>query len=102
MLAIIEQHLPRIERLCREHKVRRLELFGSAARDDFDPNRSDLDFFVEFEELGGKGSWRRFMGLKLGLESLLGRPVDLVEPKAISNPYFQLVANRHRALIYAA
>jgi hypothetical protein len=42
------------------------------------------------------------MGFKLGLESLLGRSVDLVEPKAIANPYFALVANQHRALIYAA
>jgi len=102
MLAIIEQHLPRIEALCREYKVARLELFGSAARGDFDATRSDLDFFVEFTDLGWKGSFKRFMGLKLDLERLFGRSIDLVEPKAIVNPYFAMVANRHRALIYAA
>jgi len=102
MLAIIEQHLPAIEAPCREHHVARLELFGSPARGDFDPTRSDLDFFVEFAGLGWKGSFKRFMGLKLALETLFGRSVDLVEPKAIVNPYFAMVANRHRALIYAA
>jgi predicted nucleotidyltransferase len=102
MLPMILQNLPQIQCLCREHSVHRLELFGSAARGNFDPNRSDLDFFVEFENLGWKGSFRRFMGLKLGLEDLFGRSVDLVETKTVANPYFQLVANRHRALVYAA
>ncbi len=102
MLLLIEQHLPRIEQLCREYHVRRLELFGSGAREDFDPGRSDLDFFVEFEDLGWKGSFRRYMGLKLALEDLLGRPIDLVEPTAVTNPYFQIVAYRQRALVYAA
>jgi uncharacterized protein len=102
MLATIEQHLPAIEALCREHQVARLDLFGSAARGDFDPSRSDLDFFVEFADLGWKGSFKRFMGLKLALEALFGRSVELVEPHAIVNPYFAVVANRHRALIYAA
>jgi predicted nucleotidyltransferase len=102
MLPFIEQDLPRIEALCRKYNVARLELFGSAARGDFDPARSDLDFFVEFTDLGWKGSFKRFMGLKLDLEELFGRPIDLIEPKAIVNPYFAMVANRHRALIYAA
>ena len=52
---------------------------------------------MEFRDLGWKGSFKRFMGLKLDLERLLGRTIDLVEPKAIVNPYFALVANRHRA-----
>jgi predicted nucleotidyltransferase len=102
MLPIIEQHLTEVAALCREHRVARLELFGSAARGDFDPARSDLDFLVDFTDLGWKGSFKRFMGLKLDLERLFGCSVDLVEPKAIVNPYFAMVANRHRALIYAA
>jgi predicted nucleotidyltransferase len=102
MLPPIEEHRPQIEALCRQYCVVRLELFGSAARGDFDPEHSDLDFFVDFEDLGWKGSFRRYMGLKIDLEELLGRPVDLVEPKAIANPYFALVANRYRTLVYAA
>jgi len=97
---LIAQHHGEIERLCRTYRVNRLEVFGSSARGDFDPASSDIDFLVEFEELGWKGSFKRYMGLKLDLEALLGRSVDLVEPKAIVNPYFALVANRHRDLVY--
>ena len=72
------------------------------ARETFDTAASDLDFFVDFEDLGWRGSFKRFMGFKLELEDLLGRPVDLVEPKAIANPYFAQVANEQRVLVYAA
>ena len=34
--------------LCRKHHVRRLSVFGSAARDDFDPDSSDVDVLVTF------------------------------------------------------
>ena len=102
MLAVIEQNRTRIEALCQEYQVARLKLFGSAARGDFDPSRSDLDFFVEFKDPGWKESFKRFMGLKLDLETLFDRSVDLVEPKAVVNPYFAAVANRYRAPIYAA
>jgi predicted nucleotidyltransferase len=98
----IEQHRPQIESLCREFGVTRLELFGSAARGDFDPATSDYDFFVEFEDRGWKGSFKRYMGLKLALEDLLRRQVDLVEPTATLNPYFAEVANRYRDMVYAA
>jgi uncharacterized protein len=102
MIDLLEQHRPQIAQLCQRFRVRRLELFGSAARGDFDPATIDLDFFVEFEDLGWKGSFRRYMGLKLALEELLGRPVDLVEPHAVVNPYFLPVAQKHRSLVYAA
>jgi uncharacterized protein len=97
----VEQLRQEIYGLCRTYDVMRLELFGSAARDQDDPRRSDYDFLVEFRDLGWKGSFKRYMGLKLALEDLLGRPVDLVEPTAIRNPYFAQVVNRDRLLIYA-
>jgi uncharacterized protein len=102
VLTLIEQHRPQIEQLCRKCHVTRLELFGSAARGDFDPATSDLDFFVEFEDLGWQGSSKRYFGVLHGLEDLLGRKVDLVERSAVTNPYFFQVADRYRELIYAA
>ena len=45
----IEQKREQLAELCRQHRVLRLTLFGSALREDFDPERSDLDFLVEFE-----------------------------------------------------
>ncbi len=48
MPTLIHDHLDQIEDLCREYRVRRLDVFGPAIRDDFDPGRSDVDFLVEF------------------------------------------------------
>jgi len=102
MLKLITDHLCEIEALCVKYGVRRLELFGSGARGDFDPQTSDLDFFVEFHDLGWRGSFKRYMGLLMGLEDMLGRKVDLVEPDVVTNPYFIRVANKHRQVVYAA
>ena len=49
MIAEISSHREELRELCRRFHVRRLDLFGSAAGDDFDAERSDLDFLVEFE-----------------------------------------------------
>ena len=50
MIADIALHREELRDLCRRFHVRRLEVFGSAARGDFDPARSDIDFLVEFAE----------------------------------------------------
>lgn len=47
----IEEERDQLAKLCRQHGVRRLALFGSALGEDFDPERSDLDFLVEFQPL---------------------------------------------------
>ena len=63
--------------------MRRLDLFGSAARWDFEPDRSDIDLLVEFDrDLREAFSLRTYLGLKEALEELLGRSVDLVESGA--------------------
>ena len=86
----IEQHRDQIADICRRYAVRRLEVFGSAARGtDFNPETSDADFLVEFEPENGMAFLNRFFGLSEALAGLLGRPVDLVEPRAIRNPYIR-------------
>jgi predicted nucleotidyltransferase len=47
MIDEIESHREELRALCRRFHVRRLDLFGSAARGDLDPTRSDFDFLVE-------------------------------------------------------
>jgi uncharacterized protein len=80
----IEQHRAEIGQLCRRYAVRRLEVFGSAARAvDFDPARSDADFPVEFEPESGQPPLEQFFGLADALEQLLGRKVDLLERGAL-------------------
>ena len=46
----IGKHLGQLREFCEQYGVVRLDLFGSAARDDFNEEHSDLDFLVTFEE----------------------------------------------------
>ncbi len=102
MPPIIEQHLSEIAALCRKFEVKHLELFGSAARGDFDVGSSDFDFFVDFASTDWHGAADRWFGLQEGLEALLARKVDLVSLPDAKNPYFLQVANRHKIQLYAA
>lgn len=98
----IAVHQPGIEAICRQYRVRRLDVFGSAARaTDFDPQTSDADFLVEFDPDARPGL-NSYFGAKAALESLLGRPVDLVEAGAVRNPYVLQDIDRCRETIYAA
>ncbi len=71
-----------VAELCREHHVSELLLFGSAARDDFDPRKSDLDFLVEFEADAEVG-FLEFAALQRKLSEQLERKVDLVPKKGL-------------------
>ncbi len=87
--------------LCRQYRVRRLALFGSALRDDFNPLRSDLDFLVEFESLPEGTYAKTYFGLLAALEQLFQRPVDLVEADAVRNPYFRQEIEARQETVYA-
>jgi predicted nucleotidyltransferase len=102
MQAFIEAKQTELESLCRRYHVRRLELFGSAAAGDFEPETSDLDFLVDFEELDPPAYADAYFGLQESLTALYQRPVDLVIPGAVHNPYFLRSIERSRALLYAA
>jgi uncharacterized protein len=91
-----------VERLCREHSVRKLSVFGSAAVGTFNPDKSDFDFLVEFQEMGPVAHKNAYFGLLAGLESLFGRHVDLVEPQAVRNPFVKDSMTRAAETIYAA
>ena len=91
-----------LEDICRRHSVRRLELFGSAARHDFEPERSDLDFLVEFQPIDARLAFDTYFGLKEDLETLFGRTIDLVMSEAVRNPYVRAEIDRDRTLLYAA
>lgn len=102
MLGLIEEKQAALEALCQRYGVQRLDLFGSAARDDFDPDRSDLDFIVEFGPLPPGERGRAFFGLLLALEDLFERRVDLVTLASVQNPYFLQEIAASRRMIYAA
>jgi uncharacterized protein len=100
--SIIESKHAELVELCRQYKVRQLELFGSGVGPRFNPVTSDLDFLVDFETSPPGESARRYFGLLFALQDLFGRDVDLVETVAISNPYFLLSIAKDRVLLYAA
>jgi len=102
MHPLLESHREEVAELCRRRGVIRLELFGSAARDDFDESRSDLDFLVKFDSDPSRPALGSYFGFKSDLESLFHRPVDLVDAEGIRNPYVRASINRDRKLIYAA
>ena|SRR5271165_904553 len=103
MHPLIDQRRAEIVLLCHRYGVRRLEVFGSAARgSDFNPVTSDADFLVDFKPDSSLPPLQQFFGLADALECLLGRPVDLVERGAVRNPFVLAGIEQEREVVYAA
>ena len=102
MQPLIETRRGQLAHLCRTYHVRRLEVFGSATRTDFDPATSDLDFLVEFEPIAPTAYAQAYFSLKEGLEALFNRPVDLVTVTTLNNPYFRASVTASSESVYAA
>lgn len=102
MHQMISERGEELARICARHSVKRLELFGSAATGDFDDKTSDLDFLVEFISCSPQEHYDRYFGLVEDLEALFARHVDLVEARALRNPYFIREVEESRERIYAA
>lgn len=102
MQPIIETRRAEVAGLCRRFHVRRLEVFGSATTERFNPVTSDLDFLVEFEPMAPESYADDYFGLLEALEGLFGKPIDLVSVRAIRNPYFAAGVDATRQTIYAA
>lgn len=101
MIPLISENRDAIAKLCREFRIRKLDVFGSAATGAFDPGSSDIDLIVD---LGGyeRGVSRRYFRFADALEELFGRKVDLMTEEEIKNPYFRESVEEQRANIYEA
>jgi len=101
MIALISDNKDAIAALCRQYGIRKLDVFGSAAIGEFDPDTSDLDFVVD---LGGyePGVSRRFFGFVWALEDLLGVSVNLLTEDSIKNPYLREAIEEQRTRVYEA
>ena len=97
-LAVTEQLEP-LRALCERYGVERLELFGSAARGEFDPARSDLDFIVQMKGRREPGYARCFYEFAEAIEALYGRRVDLLTELMIKNPYFKAEVEKERRVL---
>lgn len=98
-MSLIENHNKDILNLCKAHKVKSLFAFGSVLTDKFN-SESDVDFIVDFENLDVLDYGDNYYNLKFSLENILKRSVDLLEEKAIKNPYFRKTINQNKVLIY--
>jgi hypothetical protein len=98
-MSFIDQYTYIIQQLCAKHKVKKLYAFGSVLTDEY-RNDSDVDFIVDFEPLDLNQYADNYFSLKFALEDTLRRPIDLLEEKAIKNPYFKKAVENQRQLIY--
>ena len=101
MHPLIEKNRKALYELCRLYGVKRLEVFGSILRDDFDPARSDIDVLVEFKPAVAT-SFTNFLNLKEALEALFQRPVDLMELSAVSNRRLRYYIEQSKSPVYEA
>jgi len=87
-----------IEKLCQQLSVKHLDLVGSAAREDFEPQKSDIDVLIEFQ--GEQSLFDRYFELKKGLEEIFGRKVDVIQKNAVKNPYVRQSIEQDRFTVY--
>lgn len=102
MVKLIADKQIELSGLCKRFGVKTLEIFGSAARDARFTETSDLDFLVDFLPKSPTEHADAYFGLLDALKGLFGREIDLLEVKAIDNPYLLESINRNRLALYAA
>lgn len=95
----LEKYKDAIEYLCKTHKVKSLYAFGSVLYDKFDVD-SDVDLIVDFTNMEVEDYADNYFDFKFSLQEIFKRPVDLLEEKAIKNPYFLQNLNQQRQLVY--
>ncbi|HNV81631.1 MAG: nucleotidyltransferase domain-containing protein [Tenuifilaceae bacterium] len=96
---LIERNIDTIRDLCSRHKVRRLFAFGSVLTDSFKKD-SDVDLVVDFQDVNLYEYADNYFDLKESLENLFKRNVDLLEEKAIKNPYLKQSIDSSKQLVY--
>ena len=102
MRDVLLEKAAEVSGICGRRRVRRLALFGSAAKGRFDRSRSDVDLVAEFEAMDPREHADCFFGLIEDLQALLGVPVDLIEKKPIRNPYFRQAVEETQVVLFEA
>ena len=96
---IVEKNIDRLKSLCKKYKVTELYVFGSVLNNHFS-SESDIDFIVSFDEIELEKYADNYFDFKFSLEDLFNRNIDLLEEKAIKNPFFKDSINNSKQLIY--
>ena len=96
---LIERNIDKISDLCSKHRVGKLFAFGSVLTNNFKSD-SDIDLIVDFKKIDLYDYADNYFDLKFSLENLFNREVDLLEDKAIKNPYLRKSIDSTKQLIY--
>ncbi|MCE6988292.1 nucleotidyltransferase family protein [Dyadobacter sp. CY323] len=96
---MLEKYKEEIVKLCRAYNVKSLYAFGSVLTDRFDRD-SDIDLIVDFTPMQVEDYADNYFDFKFSLQDVFKRPVDLLEEKAIKNPYFLQNINQQKQLVY--
>jgi len=102
MVAVLENNRNAIAELCARYGVVRMDVFGSALRDDFRPGESDVDLLVEFAPREPYALAEAYFDMLDDLRELLGAEVDLVMVGAVKNHYIAQDIERTKQPLYAA
>ncbi|CAN5215817.1 nucleotidyltransferase domain-containing protein [soil metagenome] len=95
----LKDHLDEITQLCNLHNVRTLFAFGSVVTDKLKAE-SDIDMVVDIDSADPHDYTDDYFALKFQLEDMLNRSVDLLEAKAIKNPFLKKQIDNTKVLIY--
>ena len=94
----LNQYNAQIADLCRRYSVERLFAFGSVLTDRFN-DESDVDLIVDIADESPLEYADNYFNLKFGLSDLFGRPVDLLENKALRNAQMRKHIDESKQLI---
>ena len=96
---VVDQNINTIRNLCLKHKVNKLYVFGSVLSGTFNQS-SDIDLIVSFKEVILERYADNYFDFKFSLEDLFERNVDLIEDKAIKNPFLRKSIDSTKKLVY--
>jgi predicted nucleotidyltransferase len=88
-----------INKLCEQNGVKSLYVFGSVLTDKFN-DKSDIDLLVDIDSNDPLVYADNYFNLKFALQELFKRPIDLLESKAMKNPYIIRNIDNSKFLIY--
>ena len=98
-MTIVDRNIDKISHLCKKYKVLKLFVFGSVMTDRFKPD-SDIDFLVDFSGIELYDYADNYFDFKFSLEKLLNREIDLLEEKAVRNPFLRKSIDSSKKLVY--
>ncbi|MDR1880349.1 MAG: nucleotidyltransferase domain-containing protein [Tannerellaceae bacterium] len=96
----MDEYKSRLTEFCRQNRVKTLYAFGSVLTSNFN-GESDIDMVVDIDASDPLVYGDSYFNLKFALQDLLKHPIDLLEEKAVRNPFLREHIDNSKQLIYA-